>query len=463
MKFRRAQRLRMLVALAALLTGALLVVPVAIGYYATANLDRVGRVDQWLSLGGLFVAVIAVATALFSTTLTYRKASVEGARQSESGLARELVHKFAALELAAGRILSKAESVSLIRIRSGLQRQGTWTDGDVTAFDDALRVRNRVVHGENNDLDRDSLKAALITVNSLHQKLDIEYARESDAVELSRARARRRLWTSWGAAAVASALMVIYTITLDARSNEEDPATYLDGSVNIGINGELPGWSVKAGQSYKGFDVALAMALADEIGFEPNFVPLRLNERVSALRDGRVDLVISTYSVTIERRNHVGFAGPYFYDRSGIFTSQVKSMSSPDDPLVCTVSGSTASAYVNDLDLRTVTEATLADCLQRFFNLDDRVTGIVTDESIVRAYGASRGALTSLVFFRPIGLEEYGIGIPKNSPRLCRVINDALDEIFNSSWEKIFREELPDLDPQEHKPFKTDPSYCERY
>ncbi|GGJ80025.1 hypothetical protein GCM10010123_07380 [Pilimelia anulata] len=65
---------------------------------------------------------------------------------------------------------------------------------------------------------------------------------------------------------------------------------------------------------YTGFDIELARQLGRYLGFdEANLimVPTEVQNRAQDLSEGRVDVIIASYSMTKERESEVDFAGPY--------------------------------------------------------------------------------------------------------------------------------------------------------
>jgi len=107
--------------------------------------------------------------------------------------------------------------------------------------------------------------------------------------------APRRTWVWWTVAVTVPALVVFGYVQFSPMSaavdGEPDPLEHLKAhtTIDIGVNGKLPGWSKdEGGQSYSGFDIKLAYALAEEFDFTPNFVPLDPSERMQALPDRKV-------------------------------------------------------------------------------------------------------------------------------------------------------------------------------
>ncbi len=93
------------------------------------------------------------------------------------------------------------------------------------------------------------------------------------------------------------------------------------GHVVIGTTGTQPPLNAtsKAGELI-GLDVDIAKLIAMNMGVEVKFMTLPFSELLPALIAGRVDLVISSMTITPERNMNVAFIGPYYISGKGILT-----------------------------------------------------------------------------------------------------------------------------------------------
>ena len=69
-----------------------------------------------------------------------------------------------------------------------------------------------------------------------------------------------------------------------------------------------------------GLDADIAKLIADNMGVSIEFKTMPFAELLPALNAGKVDLVISSMTVTPKRNMHVAFIGPYFISGKGILT-----------------------------------------------------------------------------------------------------------------------------------------------
>lgn len=84
------------------------------------------------------------------------------------------------------------------------------------------------------------------------------------------------------------------------------------GSITIGFdNTFVPmGFEEKDGQ-YTGFDIDLAQAVSEKLGFKVQFQPIDWDMKETELQNGTIDAIWNGYSATDERREKVAFSIPY--------------------------------------------------------------------------------------------------------------------------------------------------------
>ncbi len=217
------------------------------------------------------------------------------------------------------------------------------------------------------------------------------------------------------------------------------------GTIRIGIADDLPGVSIQDGDDYSGFDIDTANYVAGKLGVPTkNIVWQRIHsdERVSALTSGRVDLVVSTFSITDERKKEVDFAGPYFVAHQDLLIRRNDEMitgpQTLDGKVVCAASGTTSADYVkaNYRGRITVREVpSWSECVRNLVAGD--VDVVSTDDLILAGFAAQpqhKGILK--VVGKGFTDERYGIGLKKGDNRLDKV-RDALKEYISSGeWKK---------------------------
>jgi polar amino acid transport system substrate-binding protein len=89
----------------------------------------------------------------------------------------------------------------------------------------------------------------------------------------------------------------------------------------VGITGTQPPLNVttKDGKII-GFDADMANAISANLGVELKLSKMPFSQLLTALQNGRVDMIISSMTMTLERNKKVAFVGPYYISGKGILT-----------------------------------------------------------------------------------------------------------------------------------------------
>jgi glutamate transport system substrate-binding protein len=254
---------------------------------------------------------------------------------------------------------------------------------------------------------------------------------------------------------------------------EPDPEQFLSGVVAIGVNSDLPGWSEYENGVWQGFDIALANWLGHEIGFQPQFVPVTTDERLTKLQeasDGRTDndtvkLVIANFSITDQRREDIDFAGPYFSDSQGVMVredSGIQGLKDIEEKLVCVSLGSTSSDRLDGTRIRPVPENTIQRCADRLWKSE--VDALSSDRSILEGYEQKIDMFRVVPSIR-FGSERYGVGMPDNRPGLCALLTEKIKKFIDEAWDQKLTDTLPGTaarDRHDRKPNSQTLAPCEK-
>ncbi|PWR04976.1 hypothetical protein DKT68_29370 [Micromonospora acroterricola] len=173
-----------------------------------------------------------------------------------------------------------------------------------------------------------------------------------------------------------------------------------------------------------GFDIDLASALARSIGVQPAFVALDPSERVTALVEGRVDVVVAGLIMTEERQRVIEFAGPYL-EGGLVVASRTRWPSRAKGQRLCVVPGSIAEATLEKTGSVLVRRPSTRGCV------GDAVAGhldaVAGDEIMLRGHAhTSSGVLKIYPLSTPEVTQRYGIGVVPGDPFLKALVNSFL-------------------------------------
>jgi glutamate transport system substrate-binding protein len=225
-------------------------------------------------------------------------------------------------------------------------------------------------------------------------------------------------------------------------------------ALNIGVKPDQPGLGLQsASGQYSGFDVDVAKYVAKKLGATKiNFVPTLSANREAFLQQGKVDLVVATYSVTPERQKVVAFAGPYYVAHQDILVrANDGKIKQPNDLVgkkVCSGQGSASGDRIEEQYGSKVNLIRLpgyGDCVNQL--LGGQVEAVTTDNTILAGFAAqpqNKGKLKVVGTF--FSNEIYGIGLKKGDDKGVTAVDKALQAMFDDgSWEAALNRNLPQV------------------
>ncbi|NUL46764.1 glutamate ABC transporter substrate-binding protein [Cellulosimicrobium funkei] len=217
-------------------------------------------------------------------------------------------------------------------------------------------------------------------------------------------------------------------------------------SVRIGIKFDQPGLGFREGNSDPtGFDVDVAKYVAGELGYTEDqieWVQTPSANRENALEGGEVDMIFATYSITDERAERVGFAGPYFVAGQDLLVrsddSEITGPEDLDGKNLCSVTGSTSAQKIKDEfaeGVNLVEQGGYAECVT--YLESGQVDAVTTDDIILAGLAATpENSGKFKVVGNAFTVERYGVGIPKGAED-CQAINDAITKMKDEgAWEE---------------------------
>jgi polar amino acid transport system substrate-binding protein len=202
----------------------------------------------------------------------------------------------------------------------------------------------------------------------------------------------------------------------------------------------------------EGFDIDIAREMARAIFGDPDRIQLRVvdaSQRESMLQEGKVDLVVRTYSITCARKDVVDFSTVYFNANQRVLTTKgsgIDSFPALSGKRVCAVAGTTSLAKLFELNPppRVSSVATWTDCLLML--QQGQVDAISTDDVVLK--GLAHQDPTVEVVGESVAVEPYGIGVPKGHDDLVRFVNGVLEKIRDDgTWERLYEAHLRELGP----------------
>jgi len=195
------------------------------------------------------------------------------------------------------------------------------------------------------------------------------------------------------------------------------------GELVVGITGTQPPLNVtnKDGKII-GYDADIARLIAMNLGVKLKFATMPFAELLPALTAGKVDMILSSMTMTLERNRKVAFVGPYYVSGKGILTKtqtigalqQTEGINNPEFKIAA-LKSSTSQAFVEQAAPKAQLVPTKSYDEAIDMLLQDKVTAVVADYPFC-AFSAFRHQDKGLVSGQSkLTVEPLGIAIPEDA------------------------------------------------
>ena len=187
----------------------------------------------------------------------------------------------------------------------------------------------------------------------------------------------------------------------------------------------------------QGFDIDMIHAVAQAIFGSPGHVhykSISSDQRIPDLRNGSVDIVARTMTITCARLQQVAFSSVYFVAHQRVLVlknSTAHSLTDLRGQKVCATKGSTSIAAIVAAKAIPDPVTYWTDCLVLLQQGD--VAAISTDDNILAGL-AKQDPWTELI--GPfINDQPYGLAIANTHPDFVAFVNAVLEQLFtNGQW-----------------------------
>ncbi len=257
-------------------------------------------------------------------------------------------------------------------------------------------------------------------------------------------------------------------VEVDEEAEFEEGTTMAElqeaGSIVIGVKYDQPGVGfLPAGaEAPEGFDIEMGKVIAAGLGIAEEDIEWKetiSDNREPFLQNGEVDIVIASYSITDDRREVVGQAGPYYVTGQQLLVaSDDDSITGPDDlegKEVCSVTGSTSIETVEkEYGATPRGFDTYSECTEQLLN--DQVDAVTTDGAILLGYAAEAPDELKVVG-EEFSEERYGIGYELGDTEFCEFLQETIAAAQEDGiWEEAFVATLGVSDVETPEPPEMD-------
>ena len=223
-------------------------------------------------------------------------------------------------------------------------------------------------------------------------------------------------------ALILAAIMLVAVVNIAVAGKTLD-SILKKGSLVVGITGTQPPLNAtdKEGKII-GFDAEIARSIAMNMGVKIKFATMPFPDLLPALKAGKIDMVLSAMTMTLERNLAVAFVGPYYVSGKGILTKtqsigvmqRAEGLNNPEFK-VAALQNSTSQKFIEEAapKAKLVTTKSYDEAIDLLFQ--DKVDALVADYPFC-AFSAFRYQDKGLVAGQSkFTVEPLGIAVPEDT------------------------------------------------
>ncbi len=237
---------------------------------------------------------------------------------------------------------------------------------------------------------------------------------------------------------VVAVIFIFALLNIPAQAQNRLNKILERGEIRIGMSGNQPPFSMKAKSGELiGYEVDIAKLLAESMNVKLKIEQIAFPDLLPALKEGKVDLVMSGMTMTPKRNLQAAFVGPYILSGKSILTkSTILAKASDSEEInqanlkLATLKGSTSEDFVNNF--LTNTDLSLVNNYDEAIKLlsDDQVDAVVADYPICILTMARYPDAGFATLNQPITLEPIGMALPPDDVLLLNMVQNYFNAML---------------------------------
>lgn len=212
------------------------------------------------------------------------------------------------------------------------------------------------------------------------------------------------------------------------------------GTLRVGMSGNQPPFNFKSRDGKAmGMEVDLATLLATALDVDLQIVDMPFGQLLPALESGKVDLVMSGMTATLQRNMQAAFVGPYHITGKSILARSETLAALGTEELsatklkVAALKGSTSEQFVKGVapNAQLTTTKDYDDAIDLL--LANKVDLFVADASIIMLSMMRWPDAGLVAANQPLTIEPIGVAVPASDPLLLNLVQNYMNALEASS------------------------------
>jgi ABC-type amino acid transport substrate-binding protein len=252
-------------------------------------------------------------------------------------------------------------------------------------------------------------------------------------------------------------VLVLLVFGACSRSKQSQGAVDLDKmdreALRIGMSPDSPPMIFLLDGKYAGVEADFARGLARQFNRPLLFLPMKWEQLIPALMEGKIDLIMSGMTATLARKMRINFTDPYLTAKLVVAMRSGDKMkyNSRESILQCTgsvgtIPGTTAEAFVKR-NLPKARKVAIAEVRHAALELKTRKIDLFMSDGPGVVWLVSENEAELAGFWEPFGDEPLAWGVRREDQELLTTVNGILEEWKNDGTvDRVLTRWLPYLE-----------------
>lgn len=217
-----------------------------------------------------------------------------------------------------------------------------------------------------------------------------------------------------------------------SKKDAQTSGTADSDTLVMATNAEFPPYEYLDGSDFKGIDIEIAQAIADDLGKELVIEDMAFDSIITAVQSGKADIGLAGMTIDEDRLKNVDFSDSYTTAKQVIIVKKGSAITTVDGlegKIIGVQLGTTGDIYADDVKDATVERYNKGfEAVQALSQ--GKIDAVIIDNEPAKVFVSQSDDIDILE--EEFAVEEYAIAIKKGNEELQKQINESLDKLKES-------------------------------
>lgn len=231
---------------------------------------------------------------------------------------------------------------------------------------------------------------------------------------------------------VLTGLIIAMAISTVACGSKKTSGTADSKTLVMATNAEFPPYEYLDGSEFRGIDIEIAQAIADDLGKELVIEDMAFESIIPAVQSGKADIGLAGMTIDEDRLKNVDFSDTYTTATQVIIVKKGSDITTADGlegKIIGVQLGTTGDMFAGDVDGATVERYNKGfEAVQALSQ--GKIDAVIIDNEPAKVFVSQSEDIEILE--EEFAVEDYAIAVKKGNEELQKQINESLNKLKES-------------------------------